>query len=185
MVYLDKIYTKSGDQGSTCLGDGARVPKTAARIVAYGCVDELNSIIGVIRATDVDSFVANCLESIQHRLFDLGAELCVPKPADSTAPARITEQHVADLEGWIDEANESLEPLTSFILPGGCAAAANLHHGRTVCRRCEIEVLRLADDEAVDAQVVVYLNRLSDLLFVFARRANDNGASDVLWVEGK
>ncbi|MBM81867.1 MAG: ATP:cob(I)alamin adenosyltransferase [Planctomycetaceae bacterium] len=185
MVFLDRIYTKSGDQGETGLGDGSRVPKTSPRIIAYGGVDELNSVIGLVRTTELDETIDAWLAQIQHELFDIGAELCMPPSEDSPSMARISESNVAQIESWIDEANESLSALTSFILPGGSASAAYLHLARTVCRRVEIGVLELAELEDVNEQTIVYLNRLSDLLFVLARRCNNNGQSDVLWVPSK
>lgn len=187
MVYLNRIYTKSGDRGETSLGDGQRVPKTHPRIGAYGGVDELNSVLGVAVASGLSAQLAAQLTHIQNDLFDLGADLCVP---ESDSPPeypllRITESQVAQLERWIDAATDQLEPLTSFILPGGSPAAAHLHLARTVCRRVEIGVLELAARERVNSQAVIYLNRLSDLLFVLARLANDGGRADVLWTPGK
>lgn len=191
MVHLNRIYTKSGDAGETSLGTGERVPKTDLRIIAYGGTDELNSLIGLAISAGLDDETSNRLRAIQNDLFDLGADLCVPE-TDSTEladaapePLRMTAGHVSTLEGWIDDVNERLEPLTSFILPGGTPAAAHLHLARSVCRRVEIDVLRLTEREPVNAQVVIYLNRLSDLLFVLARAANDDGRSDVLWVPGQ
>lgn len=186
MVYLNRIYTKTGDAGETSLGDGSRVPKTDPRIVAYGTVDELNAILGLVLTTELPENVAGWLENVQNTLFDLGADLCVPEsdePAEHT-PLRVTAEQVETVERWIDSANEKLKPLESFILPGGSPASAHLHHARTVCRRAEIAVLHLADNEAINPQVVIYLNRLSDLLFVLARVCNDNGADDVLWEPG-
>jgi cob(I)alamin adenosyltransferase len=188
MVYLNRIYTRTGDDGTTSLGDGSRVPKTDLRIVGYGGVDELNAILGIVLATPagLPKNLATILLRIQNDLFDVGADLCVPEsevPAEHP-PLRVTAGQVEQLERWIDDANESLQPLTSFVLPGGSLAAAHLHHARTVCRRVEIGVLELADRDPVNPQVAIYLNRLSDLLFVFARVANDNGASDILWVPG-
>lgn len=187
MVYLDRIYTKSGDAGQTSLGDGTRVPKTAQRIAAYGGVDELNSVIGIAVAAGVPAAIAARLVHVQNDLFDLGADLCVPEssaPA-SPEPLRIAAAQVATLEGWIDEATAQLAPLKSFVLPGGTVASAHLHQARTVCRRVEIGVLRLAETEAVNPQAVIYLNRLSDLLFVWSRLCNDAGKKDVLWTPGK
>lgn len=187
MVYLNRIYTKSGDRGETSLGDGQRVPKTHPRIGAYGGVDELNSVLGVAVASGLSAPLAAQLTHIQNDLFDLGADLCVP---ESDSPPeypllRITEGQVAQLERWIDAATDQLEPLTSFILPGGSPAAAHLHLARTVCRRVEIGVLELVARERVNPHAVIYLNRLSDLLFVLARLANDGGKADVLWTPGK
>jgi cob(I)alamin adenosyltransferase len=187
MVYLNRIYTKSGDAGETSLGDGQRVPKTHPRIGAYGGVDELNSVLGVAIAAGLAVEMRAMLTHIQNDLFDLGADLCVPE-SDTPAefpPLRVTEPQVAQLERWIDGATERLEPLTSFILPGGSVAAAHLHLARTVCRRVEIGVLELVACERVNPRAVIYLNRLSDLLLVLARLANDGGKGDVLWTPGK
>lgn len=187
MVYLNRIYTRTGDDGTTGLGDGTRVPKSHPRIAAYGAVDELNSVIGLGIAAGLPDWIAGQLRDIQNDLFDLGADLCVPEsnaPAEKT-PLRVAARQTERLERWIDKANERLKPLTSFVLPGGTPAAAHLHHARTVCRRVEIDVLRLAEYEAINAQVQMYLNRLSDLLFVLARVCNDDGTRDVLWVPGR
>jgi len=184
MVYLDRIYTRGGDAGETSLGDGNRVLKTNQRIVAHGAVDELNATIGVAR-TLADDHVGSSLADIQNTLFDVGADLCVPHSEESeTSPLRITPEQVSALESTIDSFTERLEPLSSFVLPGGSPATAVLHQARTVCRRAEIEVLRLAESQAVNDQVLVYLNRLSDLLFVLARAANNDGQDDILWVPG-
>lgn len=186
MVYLDRIYTKSGDKGQTSLGDGRRVPKTDPRIVAYGGVDELNSVIGLAVATGVPPTIGARLVHIQNDLFDLGADLCVPE-SDAGGPERLrlNAAQAAVLECWIDEATAQLEPLKSFVLPGGTLASAHLHQARTVCRRVEIGVLRLAEIESINPQTIIYLNRLSDLLFVWARLCNDGGKNDVLWTPGK
>lgn len=187
MVYLNRIYTRSGDAGETSLGDGQRVPKTHPRIAAYGGVDELNSVLGVALAAKLPEEMARRLLRIQNDLFDLGADLCVPESGEKCEhpPLRVTPRQVEALERWIDEATEQLEPLTSFVLPGGTPAAAHLHHSRTVCRRVEIDVLRLMAQEPVNPNVAVYLNRLSDLLFVLARVANNGGKSDILWTPGE
>ena len=188
MVYLNRIYTKTGDGGETGLGDGTRVPKTHPRIVAYGGTDELNSVIGVALATAaIPDEVRDWLNQIQNDLFDLGADLCVPESDEPPehVPLRVSNDQVCNLEAWIDIANDKLEPLTSFVLPGGSPASAHLHHARTVCRRVEIAVIELGASATVNSQVAVYLNRLSDLLFVLARVCNANSADDVLWVPGK
>ncbi len=186
MVYLDRIYTKSGDEGKTSLGDGRRVPKTDSRIVAYGGVDELNSVIGIAVASGVPQTIATRLTHIQNDLFDLGADLCVPEtPAAGPERLRVNAAQVTTLENWIDEATAQLEPLKSFVLPGGALPSAHLHQARTVCRRVEIGVLRLAEVEPINPQTLIYLNRLSDLLFVWARLCNDGGKNDVLWTPGK
>ena len=186
MVYLNRIYTKSGDAGETSLGDGSRVPKTHPRIAAYGGVDELNSVLGMALVAGVPDGWRSMLSSIQNDLFDLGADLCVPVSdvPPERPPLRITAEQVVQLERWIDEVNERLSPLTSFVLPGGTVAAAHLHWARTVCRRVEIGVLHLADSEPLNPQATIYLNRLSDLLFVLARAANDHGRREVLWQPG-
>lgn len=187
MVYLNRIYTRTGDEGQTGLGNGARVAKTHPRVVAYGAVDELNAVLGVVLATDVPAHLGEKLRLIQNDLFDVGADLCVPEPAEPAGEGalRVVEQQVTMLEQWIDEIVAQLKPLESFILPGGSPTAAALHHARTVCRRAEIEVLHLAEFEDLNRQVVIYLNRLSDLLFVMARHCNDNGKADILWKPGR
>lgn len=196
MVYLNRIYTRTGDDGTTGLGDGTRVPKTHPRIVAYGAVDELNSVLGVAIAAGLPDWLGGWLREIQNDLFDLGADLCIPEkvPSEDDAepeieqgrpPLRVMPTQIERLESWIDEANERLQPLTSFVLPGGTAAASHLHLARTVCRRAEINVLHLGEYEGINAHVAMYLNRLSDLLFVLARVCNDDGTADVLWVPGK
>lgn len=187
MVYLNRIYTKTGDGGQTSLGDGARVPKTHPRIAAYGAVDELNSVLGVARQLGkLGEEAAGRLTRIQNDLFDLGADLCVPEAESPPEhpPLRVTSAQVSQLEAWIDADTARLEPLTSFILPGGTAGAALLHQGRTVCRRAEIAVLHLVEQEPVNPDGGKYLNRLSDLLFVMARMENGQGRGDVLWKPG-
>src|SRR5215470_9208263 len=161
---LSKIYTRTGDDGTTGLGDGTRVPKDGERVEAYGTVDELNSAIGVLLAVPaLPSNVTVCLTEIQHELFDLGGELCIP------GHHVITAEHVLRLEEVLDGFNDPLPPLKEFILPGGGPAAAACHLARTVARRAERRVLTLAKAESVDPEVIKYLNRLSDLLFVLAR----------------
>jgi cob(I)alamin adenosyltransferase len=180
VVYLSRIYTKSGDAGDTGLGDGTRVPKDHPRVAAYGEVDELNAVLGlVVLHTPAD---ADLLRSIQNDLFDVGADLCVP--GSDPAALRVTTAQAERLERAIDAVNDRLQPLRSFVLPGGSAAAAWLHLARTVCRRAERAVVALGHAEPVNPQAVIYLNRLSDLLFVLARAANADGAADVLWVPG-
>jgi len=187
MVYLNRIYTRTGDDGTTGLGDGTRVPKSHPRIAAYGGVDELNSVIGLAPAAGLPAWIAERLGQIQNDLFDLGADLCVPESAQppEKPPLRVTAGQTERLERWIDEANERLQPLTSFVLPGGTPGAAHLHLARTVCRRVEIEVVQLGEYESINPQVQMYLNRLSDLLFVLARVCNDDGTRDVLWSPGR
>ena len=185
MVTLSKIYTRTGDGGQTRLGDMSQVAKTSLRIEAYGCIDELNSVIGLIRL--VTTSCADVLIRVQNDLFDLGADLCVPPAPDEQGDdkLRVQPEHVQYLEKQIDRINADLQPLKSFVLPGGSEAAAWLHMGRTICRRAEREVWRLAAEEQVGGAVMEYLNRLSDLLFVMARAANDGGTTDVLWQPGK
>jgi cob(I)alamin adenosyltransferase len=185
MVYLNRIYTKTGDGGETSLGDGSRVPKTHPRIAAYGGVDELNSVLGMVIAAGVPETWTTLLRTIQNDLFDLGADLCVPETSTpESPPLRITAEQVARLERWIDEVNARLSPLHSFVLPGGSPQAAHLHWARSVCRRVEIGVLHLAAVEPINPQATIYLNRLSDLLFVLARAANHDGRDDRLWQPG-
>ena len=187
MVYLSRIYTKTGDRGDTGLGDGTRVPKDADRVAAYGDVDELNSVLGLLLAQVADFAEPGLIRTIQNDLFDVGADLCVPQPPDE-APGtalRVTAAQAERLERSIDRVNADLTPLKSFILPGGSPASAWLHLARTVCRRAERTVVTLNRTEAVNPEVIVYLNRLSDLLFVMARAANAGGTVDVLWVPGK
>jgi cob(I)alamin adenosyltransferase len=187
MVYLSRIYTKSGDQGETGLGDGTRVPKDHPRVAAYGAVDELNAVLGLFTAQWPDAPEPDLLKSIQNDLFDVGADLCVP-PAAGEAPGarlRVRPEQAARLEAAIDRLNAGLVPLTSFVLPGGRPAAAWCHFARTVCRRAERDVVALSHRESVNPEVIVYLNRLSDLLFVLARVGNDNGKDDVLWKPGQ
>ncbi len=193
MVTLSKIYTRGGDAGATSLGSGDRRPKHDIRVAAYGTVDEANSVIGLARlytgpggaddAADADADAM--LSRIQNDLFDLGADLCTPEDGKRSEGAlRIQASQVARLESEIDAMNADLEPLKSFILPGGRAAAAHLHHARTVARRAERLITELAAAEAINAEAVKYVNRLSDHLFVLARRLNDGGRADVLWVPG-
>lgn len=187
MVHLNRIYTRSGDEGQTSLGDGTRVAKTHPRVVAYGAVDELNSVLGLVQTSGLSEELSARLRIIQNDLFDVGADLCVPEPEEPTTEGalRVTERQTLNLEGWIDELVPQLKPLDSFILPGGTPTAAALHHARTVCRRAEIDVLRLAEFENVNRQLVAYLNRLSDLLFVMARICNHGGTADLLWKPGQ
>jgi cob(I)alamin adenosyltransferase len=162
----------------------SRARKTSARVVAYGEVDELNSVIGLARQTPLPDGYDAWLARIQNDLFDLGADLCVPDGGEAGDRLRITPQQVTRLEELCDQVNETLEPLTSFVLPGGSPAAAVLHHARTVCRRAERAVVALADAEAVNRSAVAYLNRLSDLMFILARGANAETGGDALWVPG-
>lgn len=187
MVQLTRIYTRGGDAGETSLGTGRRVPKTHPRIRAYGTVDELNATLGmVVVAPGLSEDLRRVLLVIQNELFDLGADLCVPEDDPEASPnaLRVLASQVEQLERWIDQWNEPLPALQSFVLPGGTPAAAALHLARTVCRRAEIGVLELAALEPVRPEAVMYLNRLSDLLFVLSRVANDGGGGDLLWVPG-
>ena len=191
MVVLTKIYTRTGDQGTTALGDGTRLPKFDLRISAYGTVDETNASIGVARLSlgPDDQTVDAMLQRIQNDLFDLGADLCVPDRGEPLPdePLRMTEAQVAWLETEIDRMNAELKPLASFVLPGGSAAAAALHVSRTVCRRAERHMVELATrpDEPVSAAALKYMNRLSDLLFVASRYVNGKGSRDILWKPGQ
>jgi cob(I)alamin adenosyltransferase len=187
MVYLSRIYTKTGDGGETALGDGTRVPKDHPRVAAYGSVDELNAILGLLLAQSPQIPDAELVRSIQNDLFDVGADLCVPQPpaGETETKLRVQPGQAERLEKVIDRLNASLQPLTSFVLPGGGVPAAWCHLARTVCRRAEREVVTLARMESVNPQVIIYLNRLSDFLFVLARAFNDWGKEDVLWVPGK
>ena len=182
---LDKIYTRTGDEGKTSLGDGSRLPKFHLRVTAYGSIDEANSVLGVAILNVKDPGIHELLEHIQNDLFDLGADLCRPEQQGKAAKSlRVTEEQVVWLENKIDFYNVSLAPLDSFVLPGGSHASAHLHHARTVTRRAEREVVRLASEDGVNPAVLQYINRLSDLLFVLARFLNDKGAEDVRWQPG-
>lgn len=187
MVVLNKIYTRTGDAGTTALGNGDRVTKHNARVEAYGTCDELNCFVGVARL-DAKGETDNALSRIQNDLFDLGADLCRPDmAADDQAeypPLRMSQAQVARLEQEIDLMNSELEPLRSFVLPGGSALAAHLHVCRTVARRAERLTVLLTEQEDVNDAAVKYLNRLSDWFFVAARMANNGGKDDVLWVPG-
>ncbi|WP_415401641.1 cob(I)yrinic acid a,c-diamide adenosyltransferase [Tateyamaria sp. SN3-11] len=187
MVVLNKIYTKTGDAGETALGNGARVAKHAMRVTGYGTVDELNAFVGVARL-EASGDVDTALSRIQNDLFDLGADLCRPdmeKDAEAEyPPLRMADEQVTRLESEIDAMNDALDPLRSFILPGGSALSAHLHVCRTVARRAERLSVELATMEAVNPAAVKYLNRLSDWFFVAARIANNGGKDDVLWVPG-
>ena len=184
MVTLTKIYTRGGDKGETSLGSGLRVKKHALRVAAYGTSDEANAVIGMARLHtegEADAMLAR----IQNDLFDFGADLCTPEDGERKNGAlRIVDAQVDRLEHEIDAMNADLQPLKSFILPGGSAASSYLHLGRTVARRCERLVTELAEAEPVNPAAIKYINRLSDHLFVLARKLNDNGENDVLWVPG-
>ncbi|HEY3614113.1 MAG TPA: cob(I)yrinic acid a,c-diamide adenosyltransferase [Gaiellales bacterium] len=190
VVRLDRIYTRGGDAGETSLGDGRRVSKAALRIGAYGTVDELGAVLGLARTHPLPGEIDAWLGRIQNDLFDLGADLCVPEDereyrqsTRARTRLRVTPEQVVWLEQRCDEVNETLPPLTSFVLAGGTPGAAALHLARTVCRRAERETVALAAAETVGSDALQYLNRLSDLLFLLARAANPPGG-EVLWVPG-
>lgn len=190
MVKLNKIYTRTGDEGETGLGDGSRLPKHALRVSAYGDVDEANAVIGIalseLKTSSSNPKIAATLLRIQNDLFDLGADLCVPEQ-DGEEPGtclRITQAQIEALETDIDNLNESLSPLISFVLPSGTVSAAHLHHARTVVRRAERMMTALAAEEPVNTAAMKYINRLSDLLFVMARVVNLAEGGDVLWRPG-
>jgi cob(I)alamin adenosyltransferase len=190
MVKLNKIYTRTGDDGTTALGTGERRKKYDLRIAAYGTIDEVNAAIGIARLhTAVDPSLDAALSRIQNDLFDVGADLCTPGQGKGPGGARltVTANQVTWLEAEIDRLNADLLPLRSFVLPGGGAAAAYLHLARTICRRAERLIAELQDDpdESVTAEVLKYVNRLSDFLFVASRYANGKGAGDVLWQPGQ
>jgi len=190
MVQLTRIYTRGGDAGETSLGSGKRVPKYDTRVASYGTVDETNSVIGVARLNvDSSSDIDDMLARVQNDLFDLGADLCTPESKslsikDNNEALRIVESQVVRLEKEIDELNANLNPLKSFILPGGTAGASYLHLARTVARRAEREMVELATKETINPMALKYINRLSDHLFVLARHLNDRGTTDILWIPG-
>ncbi|MBH5373242.1 cob(I)yrinic acid a,c-diamide adenosyltransferase [Bradyrhizobium glycinis] len=188
MVVLNRIYTKTGDDGTTALGTGERRPKYDLRIEAYGTVDETNAAIGVVRLhTGEMPELDAMLGRIQNDLFDLGADLAVPEREGKAERLRVVASQVERLERDIDTLNDKLAPLTSFVLPGGTPAAAHLHVARTICRRAERVIVELAaqPSETVSAAGIQYMNRLSDFLFVASRAVNGNGVGDVLWVPGQ
>ena len=193
MVKLNKIYTRTGDDGSTGLADGSRVLKHSLRPQAYGTVDELNASLGLVflcldnkKDENVFNDIKVLIRSIQNDLFDLGADLSTPisKVKQNYKPLRITENQIKKIEKKIDEYNDELKPLNSFILPGGSEAASLIHISRTIARRAERDVSLLSSEEEINKNSLVYLNRLSDLLFVLSRVLNENGLNDVLWVPG-
>lgn len=185
MVRLTKIYTKTGDKGDTGLGDGSRVAKHDLRVEAYGTVDEANAVIGLARL-HVDGELDVILARIQNDLFDVGADLCTPIVENPKyPPLRLAEGKTVELEQEIDRFNADIPSLRSFILPVGNAAATHLHHARTVTRRAERIIAHLQEEQNISQLVLEYMNRLSDLLFVLARHANNQGKDDVLWVPGK
>ncbi len=185
MVKLTRIYTRTGDSGQTGLGDGSRVAKTDARVVAFGTVDELNALLGICRL-HAGGELDDALARIQNDLFDVGADLCTPEVEDPPfEPLRVVAAQVQWLEQGIDAVNANLATLRSFVLPAGSPAAAHLHHARTVARRAERDVAALASMSPINEQVLQYLNRLSDYLFVLARDANREAGGDVLWQPGE
>lgn len=185
MVQLTRIYTRGGDKGKTSLGTGQRVAKHAHRVTAYGTVDEANASLGLCRL-HVSPDLDRLLERVQNDLFDVGADLCTPEQSEPPyPPLRVTAPQVDWLESEIDRLNAKLQPLKSFILPAGSPAATHLHMARTVVRRAERDISLLATEEETNPETVRYVNRLSDLLFVLARHANDDGAGDVLWKPGE
>ena len=187
MVVLNRIYTRTGDRGTTALGSGERVSKHSLRVEAYGTVDETNATIGLVRLHANDDLDA-MLATIQNDLFDLGADLCLPEDESDEGPPyeplRMVGSQIERLEADIDRMNASLDPLRSFVLPGGSVLSAHLHVSRTIARRAERLVAALAEAETVTPNALRYLNRLSDWLFVAARYANNKGQDDVLWVPG-
>ncbi len=177
-----KIYTKTGDRGDTSLFGGQRVPKDALRIEAYGTVDELNSALGLARAENTDAQIDRILEGIQNELFELGADLATPQSVEKGKVRRMESKDVQGMEKNIDDLQGRLKPLRSFILPGGSPVAARIHFARTICRRAERAAVRLSRNEDIGDTVIIYLNRLSDLLFVLARYANARaGVPEVRW----
>ncbi len=184
MIKLNKIYTKTGDGGDTALGDGERVLKDSLRVSAYGNVDELNASIGIITLY-ANTELKRKLKNIQNDLFDIGADLCVPISEKNKDRLRLSTNQIETLELEIDEMNSILEPLNSFVLPGGCRSATFLHMARTICRRAERSVVSLRSQEAINDNTLVYLNRLSDWLFVASRVENQENSSEVLWAPGK
>ena len=187
MVTLNKIYTRSGDKGETSLVGGQRVSKHSLRPEAFGEVDELNSLIGLVRIySKTNKIIDGTLKRIQNELFDLGADLATPElNNDQKLNLRITSNQVSRIEKEIDLLNNNLQSLDSFVLPGGSELASWLHLSRTVARRTERKITKLASEEAINVEILHYINRLSDLLFVMARFANNNGKLDILWQPGK
>jgi cob(I)alamin adenosyltransferase len=182
---LDRIYTRGGDAGLTSLADGTRIPKFHLRIAAMGGLDEANAAIGLALLHIEDGATRELLNVVQNDLFDVGADLCRPDdPHEKKPPLRVTPHQVTGLERAIDNCNQALQPLTSFVLPGGSAASAHLHFARGVTRRAERDIAELASSEPINPEALKYVNRLSDLLFVLARYLNARGAADVLWKPG-
>ncbi len=184
MIKLNRIYTKTGDGGDTALGDGERVLKDSLRVSAYGNVDELNASIGVITLY-ANKELKRKLKNIQNDLFDIGADLCVPISEKNKDRLRLSKNQIETLELEIDKMNSILEPLNSFVLPGGCRSATFLHMARTICRRAERSVVSLKSEGKINEYTLVYLNRLSDWLFVASRVENQENSTEVLWSPGK
>lgn len=188
MVKLNKIYTRTGDDGSTGLSDGSRVSKDSLRVRAYGDIDEANSALGLARLHIKNTMLDSMLSRIQNDMFDLGADLATPLPqgdaADSEYALRIVQSQIDRVESALDQLNTDLTPLTSFVLPGGTAASAHLHMARTITRRAERCIVAMMAEDTINPQALTYINRVSDFLFVAARWCNDRGRGDVTWVPG-
>jgi cob(I)alamin adenosyltransferase len=186
MPELDRIVTRGGDKGETSLADGTRIPKSSPRVNAYGTVDELNSVLGLVRCEELPEGMNTRILQLQNELFDLGCELATPPDSELAEKTPNVRQFQVDmLERWVDEVNQQLEPANNFVLPGGSRAAATLHLARTVTRRCERQLVALADSgEPINPHCLKFLNRLSDLCFVWARLCNNNGRGDLLWTPG-
>ncbi len=184
MVTLNKIYTKTGDKGETALGDGSRVSKDSERVIAYGNVDELNASIGIVK-NYASQEMSEILSEIQNDLFDLGADLCVPDENTSQKKLKISNNQIKKLESNIDSMNKTLQPLKSFILPGGSKTASFMHLSRTICRRAERSLVSLNRKEKINKNALKYLNRLSDWLFVASRLDNQENSSEILWEPGE
>lgn len=186
MADIRVVATRGGDKGQTSLVDGTRVSKGALRVRTYGCVDELNSVLGLVRCEELPGQLDDHLAQIQNDLFSIGSELATPLDSDAYGMIQTaTEAHVEILEGWISETLDQIEECKSFILPGGTRAAASLHLARTVARRCERDLVTLIETEEVNPFCLKYINRLSDLCFVWARLCNNKGKADVLWLPEK
>jgi cob(I)alamin adenosyltransferase len=187
MVQLTRIYTKGGDKGKTSLGNGKRVLKSCLRIAAIGDIDEVNCFLGFAITQNLTTKSKEILLRVQNDLFDLGADLCVPESSEKLdyTPLRMSYEQVLFLEKTIDDVNENLKPLNSFILPGGTDVAASLHLARAIARRAERSIIHLTESESINPQVIQYINRLSDMLFVLARFENVQTNSEILWVPGE
>ena len=185
MPKLDQITTRGGDKGQTSLVDGTRVAKCSQRVITYGTVDELNSVFGLVRCEDLPTDINSALLQIQNELFNLGSELATPRSSSfSGRIPRVRQEQIDQLERWLETARDKLEPAENFILPGGTRAAALLHLARTVTRRCERELVTLMESEEINPLCLSFLNRLSDLCFVWARWCNEEGRADIFWQPG-